>query len=71
MVFGIIERVELITQYDQKYNRSFPNYVFDFAVLGMAEENELFSWDWISARRNPNLSLKETLNLHLQLGKTG
>lgn len=61
--FGIIERVELITQYDQKYNRSFPNYVFDFAVLSMAEENELFSWDWISARRNPNLSLKETLEL--------
>lgn len=61
--FGIIERVELITQYDQKNKRSFPNYVFDFVVFGMAEENELFSWDWISARRNQNLSLKDTFEL--------
>lgn len=61
--FGIIERVELITQYDQKNERSFPNYVFDFAVFGMAEENEMFSWNWISARRNQNLSLKDTLEL--------
>lgn len=61
--FGIVERVELITQYDQKNKRSFPNYVFDFAVFGMAEENELFSWDWISARRNQNSSLKDTFEL--------
>lgn len=60
--FGIIERAELITQYDQKNDRSFPNYVFDFAVFGMSEENELFSWEWISARRSENRSLKETLD---------
>jgi hypothetical protein len=68
--FGIIERVELITQYDQKHNRSFPNYVFDFAVFGMSAENELFSWDWISARRNENLLLKETLELAPATWKT-
>lgn len=68
--FGVIERVELITQYDRKHDRSFSNYVFDFAVFGMAEENELFSWDWISARRDQSLSLKETLNFAPATWKT-
>lgn len=58
--FGIIERVQLITQYDTKNKRSFPNYVFDFAVFDISSEQEKFSWEWITKRRDSNLRLEET-----------
>lgn len=58
--FGIVRRVELITQYDRKHERAFSNYAFDFAVLSMANESELFEWDWINARRNPALTSGES-----------
>lgn len=57
---GIIERVQLVTQYDRKNNRSFPNYVFDFAVFDLSREQEEFSWEWITKRRHTNLGLEET-----------
>lgn len=59
--FGIIERVSLITQYDQKKEWSFPNYVFDFVVFDLAREQEDFSWEWISKRLNIDIKLEETL----------
>jgi len=52
---GILQKVELVTQF-QKSIGYFTNYVFEFAVLSLAKENELLDWDWISARRNPDLS---------------
>jgi len=57
---GLIRTVELVTQY-QKDIGYFTNYVFEFDVLDMRREYEMFSWDWISARRNPALSDDETL----------
>jgi hypothetical protein len=57
---GIIERVELVTQYDRKNNRSFPNYAFDFAVFDLSHEHEVFSWEWITMRRQSHLRLVET-----------
>lgn len=59
--FGIIERVELVTQLDRSSNSTFSNYAYDFAVLSLTTEGEEFSWQWINDRRDPALSLEETL----------
>jgi hypothetical protein len=59
--FGVIRGVELVTQYDRAKHRSFSNYAFDFAVLSLDENHEEFDWQWISNRRDPNLTLEKTL----------
>ncbi|MFA5296364.1 MAG: restriction endonuclease [Methanoregulaceae archaeon] len=59
--FGIVHNVELITQYDRKKERAFPNYAFDFAIFSMQDEHETFDWNWINDRRNPELTLEKTL----------
>lgn len=60
--FGVIESIELVTQYDvQTQDGYFSNYVFDMCVFSLKEDNEDFSWDWINARRDPNLSNEDTL----------
>lgn len=51
--FGIVARAERITQFDHRQSASFTNYVYDFAVLSMADEDETFDWNWINARRDP------------------
>ena len=58
--FGVIRSVELVTQWDNKHNRSFTNYAFDFTVLSMAGEFELFDWTWIARRRDKSLTLNDT-----------
>jgi len=60
--FGVIQFVELITQVD-KDNSPFSNYVFYCAVFSLASENEQFDWEWINARRNPELTLAESNTL--------
>lgn len=59
---GLLRSAELVTQY-QKDIGYFTNYVFEFDVLDMRKDFELFSWDWISARRNPELGDEATLRL--------
>lgn len=59
--FGIVERVELVTQYDRNKERTFSNYAFDFAVFSLLDNNEQFDWNWINDRRNPSLELDKTL----------
>jgi len=59
--FGIISRAERITQNDRRKQRPFTNYVFDFTIFSLSNENEEFDWSWISARRNFDLSSKDTL----------
>ena len=49
--FGVVERVELITQYNRKTGEYFTNYAFDFAVFQLQDEAEEFDWEWICARR--------------------
>lgn len=58
--FGIIEQVELKVQYDHANLRTFTNYVFDFLVMSLARENEIFDWSWITARQNPSIDLAAT-----------
>ncbi|WP_179292710.1 restriction endonuclease [Bacillus sp. 7884-1] len=60
--YGIVERAERVTQYDLKTNKYFSNYVFDFAVFSLESEDEIFNWDWINKRRDPSLSLEETIS---------
>jgi hypothetical protein len=59
---GLVKSAELVTQY-QKDIGYFTNYVFEFDVLDMRQEHELFSWDWISARRDPKISNEIALGL--------
>jgi hypothetical protein len=58
---GLLRSAELVTQY-QKDIGYFTNYAFEFDVLDMRNDFEIFSWDWISARRNPKLDSEEILN---------
>lgn len=58
--FGVIERVELVTQYDRNKDRTFTNYAFDFAVLSLKDDKEIFDWNWINHRRDPSLNLEKT-----------
>ncbi len=58
--FGVIERAELVTQYNPQIGY-FTNYLFSFAVLGLADEGEQLNWQWINDRRNPNLEGDATL----------
>lgn len=59
--FGLIDRMELVTQLDAQTRRPFANYVFDLLILDLSREGEEFSWDWISHRRDPEVSDEECL----------
>ena len=58
--FGIIERVELITQIDPRSSLPFANYVFEIAIFSLQKEHEVFDWEWISARRMKSMNLTES-----------
>jgi len=58
---GVIRSVDLVTQWDNKLNRSFTNYAFDFVVLKLDKEHEIFNWKWIDDRRSVELGDKESL----------
>jgi hypothetical protein len=59
--FGIVTQARRVTQYDRKNNRPFSNYAFDFTLFSLTAENEEFSWDWITKRRDAALTSDETL----------
>lgn len=56
--FGIIDNVKLVTQ--ALNGKEFANYVFEFNVFSLTDENEEFNWDWIAKRCDINLSTEET-----------
>jgi len=60
--FGVIERAELISQFNRKTGETFSNYVYDFAVLAMSREDETFDWAWVSTLRDGTLSPKAGLS---------
>ena len=57
---GIIERAELIAQYDAKQGESFPNFAYDIAILDLAAEHEELDWRWVTDRRDPTLTIEQT-----------
>lgn len=59
--FGIISRAELIVQ--RSRGATFPNYVYDIALLDLANESEEFPWAWINARRDPDVVFEESIRL--------
>ena len=59
---GLLKSAELVTQF-QKDIGYFTNYVFEFSIIDMRKDFELFSWDWISARRNPKITNEQSLAL--------
>jgi len=61
--FGIVSEVHRVVQIEPKTNINFTNYAFDFVVFSLFDENEEFDWRWISARRDPDLTLGQTLRL--------
>jgi len=59
--YGLIDKIERVVQHDSERNWSFTNYAFDFTVLNLAPENELFDWGWVTARRDGQISDEEAL----------
>lgn len=60
MGFGVINSVELVTQWDNDKQRSFTNYAFDFTVLTLEFEHERFDFSWINERRRPGFYVEKT-----------
>ena len=58
--YGVITNAERVVQKNNKTNLSFVNYRFDFAILDLSKDNEVFDWNWINSRRNINISTTET-----------
>jgi hypothetical protein len=61
--FGLIERAEFVSQLDQKTQRAFSNVRYDFVVMSAVSEGEEFDWEWVNARRNPDMSEDDCLAL--------
>ncbi|MGI2132292.1 restriction endonuclease [Shewanella baltica] len=57
---GVINSIELVTQWDNKLGRTFTNYAYDFTVFCIAAEHEEFEWDWINSRRKKAFSIEMT-----------
>lgn len=58
---AVIERAEPLMQCDAQTGLEFPNYMFDLVVVDTSREGEEVDWRWIDDRRDPSLSLEETL----------
>jgi len=60
---GVIDKVEVVSQWDRHAAKTFANYRFDAVILSLATENENFDWTWINARRDPSIPLDKSLVL--------
>lgn len=58
--FGIINAAERVVQFNKATHTTFVNYIFDFTVFDMSQENENFDWNWINLRRNTSIDYKES-----------
>ncbi|MEI7889692.1 MAG: restriction endonuclease, partial [Actinomycetes bacterium] len=57
---GVISSAERVVQID-KSGASFVNYAFDIALFDLLDEDELFDWTWINARRDAAISDRDVL----------
>ncbi|MFB4294557.1 restriction endonuclease [Nonomuraea sp. ATR24] len=60
---GLIERAERLVQWEGRAHKTFINYVYDIALIDLADEDDCVSWDWIHARREKSLVIAQTLEL--------
>jgi hypothetical protein len=68
--FGLVTRVERVVQRGDPAAGSFSNYLFDFLVMDLGSENEVFPWAWINLRRERHATLDQTLALAPRSWKT-
>jgi AspBHI-like restriction endonuclease/restriction endonuclease len=61
--FGILRAVELITQRSERAEGAFSNFAFDFLVMSMKDEAEVFDWRWINRRRTASATDSSCLDL--------
>lgn len=59
---GLLRSAELVTQHQRNIGY-FTNFVYEFDILDLKNEYQYFSWDWISARRDPSVSDEIALKL--------
>ncbi|MFF0725164.1 restriction endonuclease [Streptomyces sp. NPDC004134] len=60
---GIIERAERLVQWGGRDHTTFVNYVYDLALIDLTAEDDAVTWDWIHARRDLDLTHRQTLEL--------
>ncbi|MFE5080827.1 restriction endonuclease [Streptomyces mirabilis] len=58
---GVIERAERLVQWGGREHSTFVNYVYDIALLDLTAEDEQVTWEWIEARRDPNVNDADAL----------
>lgn len=61
--FGLLESIELVTQCG-KNQEYFANYLFNFCIFSLTEDNEEFNWKWIEDRCDQTKNV-EDLQKHL------
>ncbi|MFD9595579.1 restriction endonuclease [Kitasatospora sp. NPDC059973] len=60
---ALIERAERVVQWGGPARTTFTNYVFDLVVIDLTAEGDTLDWDWITARRDPEITDAEVLEL--------
>jgi hypothetical protein len=59
--FGILTTVQLVTQLQRRSSGYFTNYLYECCVMSLTDDDEVFNWDWVSARRDPICSNEQAL----------
>lgn len=60
---GLVERAERLVQWAGEDRVTFTNYVYDFAMIDLAAEDDCLDWRWIEARRDPAVGVDAALKL--------
>ena len=60
---GVIEAAHRRRQEDPTNGKMFDNYAFDCSLLSLDQEDDKVDWEWITARRDPEVSLDDIYSL--------
>jgi hypothetical protein len=60
---AVIERAELVTQFNPSSGDYFANYLFQFAVLNLNAEQDSVDWRWFEKRRSASSRLEDVLSI--------
>ena len=61
--FGVITKAEMVVQRSGESGPTFPNFVYDIALLNLEAENEVFPWSWINSRRDSSTDPATSLGM--------
>jgi hypothetical protein len=59
--YGVPVRSFLVSQKEKNTDDYFTNLVLELALFKLDDENEIFDWSWIDARRNASLTARDVL----------